>query len=132
MTIIIRLLVMLLLPLLTSNMAMADDASKAPVDIDLSGQWKGDYGPVTLQQDGLSITGSYEEGTAARPKPGTITSGTFNLATRILVITTYQDWNKMKGSATFTLSQDGTRLNGTTTESGPDGSFSGRWDLWRN
>ena len=123
---------MLLLPLLTSNMAMADDASKAPVGIDLSGQWKGDYGPVTLRQDGLSITGSYEEGTAARPKPGTITSGTFNLATRILVITTYQDWNKMKGSATFTLSQDGTRLNGTTTESGPDGSFSGRWDLWRN
>ena len=132
MAIIIRLLVLLLLPLLTSNMAMADDASKSPVGIDLSGQWKGDWGPVTLRQDGLSITGSYEEGTAAVPKPGIITSGTFNLATRILVITFYQDWDKMKGSATFTLSQDGTRLNGMATESGPDESWSGRWDLWRN
>ena len=115
-----------LLPFLAFEAAKAGDEA-----VDVSGEWVSTYGPVTLLQTGLSITGSYVEGTAARPKPGVITSGKIDLATRTVVIVFHQDWNKTDGSATLTLSEDGTLLEGTATESGQDGDWSGSWNLRR-
>jgi hypothetical protein len=130
---ILAALVVLILPLLTLDVAIAgDDAPKAAGAIDLSGKWNSNFGPVTFQQDGESITGSYDENTGGVSHPGKITYGRINLATRTVVLIFYQDWSKTDGSATLKLSKDGKQLEGTSTEMGLLGNHTLPWKMWRD
>lgn len=57
-------LAVLILPLVWANMTVAaDDAQDSQRPVDLSGPWMSTFGPVTIKQEGTSITGAFIEGT---------------------------------------------------------------------
>ena len=92
---------------------------------DLTGAWDSDFGKVTLEttKSGV-VSGSWIQGIN---KKGIITGGTFTPGTRTLTFFIAQPWNNQKGSATFTLSADGTKLDGTWKHS----SGNGEWQMTR-
>lgn len=96
----------------------------------MCGNWSSDFGSVTFVcgqvRDGqiATITGFWNQ---ASDKRGAIISGAFDLATRVLTFSYYQDWSDQNGTATLTLSPDGRRLQGTWKQ--PNGQ--GTWSMWR-
>ena len=92
---------------------------------DLIGTWNSDFGKVNLETTKSGgISGYWIQ---ANNKKGFITAGTFTPGTRNLTFSITQPWNNEKGSATFTLSADGTKLDGTWKHS----SGNGKWQMTR-
>ena len=92
---------------------------------DLIGTWNSDFGKVNLETTKAGVvTGSWIQ---ANNKKGFITAGTFTPGTRNLTFSITQPWNNEKGSATFTLSADGSKLDGTWKHL----SGNGKWQMTR-
>jgi len=97
----------------------------------IAGKWESEWGTLTFQHStiagnqSLSVTGSWEQGNG---KIGEIRNGTFDPSRGIIEFSYYQSWNKVTGSAKFTLSSDGEKLSGTWSQS--DGQ-SGTWNCKR-
>ncbi|MBI2265502.1 MAG: hypothetical protein HYU64_10070 [Armatimonadetes bacterium] len=104
-----------------------DAFNKAP---GISGTWKSDWGPVTLQHGAIQggqpvgVTGHWVQGPDKR---GTFTGGSYNPSTGVVTLNYYEPWKKISGSATLTLSADGKTLSGTWKQ--PDGA--GSWTMTR-
>lgn len=98
-------------------------------NVSLPGKWQSDWGLVEFNSD---LTGHWNQGSGI----GQITDGNYDPKTRRLVFHYYQPWNKMNGTATLALSEDGNRLSGTWTQqrdSNPVGSGgSGGWTMTRD
>ena len=98
-------------------------------NVSLAGKWRSDWGPVEFNSD---LTGSWNQGVGI----GQIRDGTYDSKARKLVFHYYQPWNEMNGTATMTLSEDGSRLSGTWIQqrgSSPLGSGgSGGWTMMRD
>jgi hypothetical protein len=92
---------------------------------DLIGAWDSDFGKVTLETNKSGVVSGYW--IQAINKKGLITRGTFTPGTRTLTFSITQPWNNEKGSATFTLSADGTKLDGAWKHS----SGNGKWQMTR-
>jgi hypothetical protein len=102
--------------------------------------WESNFGPVTLQLGDLSrpairLQGSWAQppGTGACPNTadpcrGEIRDGQYDRATRVLILTYYEDWVDLTGSARLVLSDDGRTFSGTWTQPGS----SGNWTLTRS
>ncbi|MEM7454374.1 MAG: hypothetical protein AAF456_08455 [Planctomycetota bacterium] len=98
-----------------------DDAETAQVQeaaqgLDFSGHWDTNYGLLILQQDGESISGSYES-------DGTIGTVQGILEGNIAMLA-FRD-NVQSGEAKFELNDNGRRLSGAWR---PEGNFS--WQPW--
>jgi CubicO group peptidase (beta-lactamase class C family) len=96
-----------------------------PATDDLAGAWDSDFGWVTLEtrKSGV-VVGDWVQ---SPTKKGYISRGSFDIGTRILTVSIVQPWNGDKGSATFTLSADGSKLDGTWKHS----SGAGKWSMTR-
>lgn len=89
----------------------------------LVGAWDSDFGWVTLDiRPSGAIHGHWVQSPTMR---GTITQGDYAPRTRTLTFKITQPWNNEKGTATFTLSADGTKLDGTWKHS----SGHGKWHM---
>ena len=124
------------------------DAQDRPGLIDLSGPWMSTFGPVTLKQDGSSITGSFVEGTdrvrnayiRGKPIPedqwnaerGTITDGVINFEQKNSRFKYQEARSQLDGTVTLTLSSDSGTLEGPYTATGMGGNLNGTWTMWRN
>lgn len=99
--------------------------SAPPTAEDLTGTWDSDFGWVTLDaRKSGTVSGHWVQ---AAGKRGRITRGTFASSSRTLTFSFVQPWNGENGSATFTLSADGNKLDGTWKH-----SFSGgKWQMTR-
>jgi hypothetical protein len=93
---------------------------------DLIGVWDSDFGKVTLETNKSGVVSGYW--IQGINKKGKITGGTFTPGTRKLNFSITQPWNNEKGSATFTLSADGTKLDGSWKHS----SGNGTWQMTRS
>ena len=91
----------------------------------LIGAWDSDFGKVTLETTKSGVVSGYW--IQEINKKGIITGGTFTPGTRTLTFFIAQPWNNQKGSATFTLSADSTKLDGTWKHS----SGNGKWQMTR-
>ncbi len=96
-----------------------------PAADELTGAWDSDFGWVTLDTRKSGVVSGHWIQSAT--KKGYITGGTFAPGTRTLTYSLTQPWNGEKGSATFTLSADGSKLDGTWKHS----SGSGKWQMTR-
>lgn len=90
-----------------------------------AGDWKSDWGPVSIQQssDG-NVTGSWIEG---KDKVGKIVKGKFDKTKRVCVFDFEETWTKKTGTATLSLSADGKKLAGTWVR----GKDRGNWEMKR-
>jgi hypothetical protein len=110
----------------------------APAAAGLVGRWNSNFGPVTLEhaaitgRDPVAVRGFWQQEPGntdcplEQPLPGClgrIEPGTFDPVTRVLEFAYYQDWNDTHGLARFTLSSDGSVLNGTWTQPGETGDW---------
>ena len=146
---ILMCLAVLILPLLRANVTVAvGDAQDSPGPIDLSGPWMSAFGPVTLKQDGSTITGSFIEGTQKvrnaymqgktiradqwNAESGTITDGVINSTRKTLMFKFHEAQSQLDGNVTLTLSSDGATLEGPYTATGMGGNRNGTWTMWRN
>ncbi|QEL16665.1 hypothetical protein [Limnoglobus roseus] len=92
---------------------------------DLIGMWNSDFGKVSLEITKSGVISGYW--VQDLNKKGVITGGAFTPGTRTLTFLIAQPWNNEKGSATFTLSADSTKLDGTWKHS----SGNGKWQMTR-
>jgi hypothetical protein len=146
---ILMCLAVLILPLLWANVTVAaGDAQDSPGPIDLSGPWMATLGPVTLKQDGSSVTGSFVEGSDRvrnayiqgktipavqwNAAAGTITDGVIDSTTKTFVFKFHMAQSQLDGDVTLTLSNDGSIWEGPYTTSGMGGNYNGTWTMWRN
>jgi CubicO group peptidase (beta-lactamase class C family) len=96
-----------------------------PAPDQLTGAWDSDFGWVTLDTRKSGVV--FGHWVQSATKKGLITAGAFAPRTRTLTFTLTQPWNGEKGSATFTLSADGSKLDGTWKHS----SGAGKWQMTR-
>lgn len=96
-----------------------------PTSEELTGAWDSDFGWVTLDTRKSGVV--FGHWVQSATKKGYITGGTFAPRTRTLTFFLTQPWNGEKGSATFTLSADGSKLKGVWKHS----SGSGKWQMTR-
>ena len=93
-----------------------------------AGSWSSDWGPVTLDDN---LKGSWDQGVNI----GKFTSGSYDPVNNQIVFQYYQPWNKMYGTTTMTVSDDGNTLSGGWAQqqlgqaSGSGGS--GEWTMHR-
>jgi len=143
-----RLALLFLTPAWASAMMAAGDAQTSPAPIDLSGPWMSTFGPVTLEQNGSSIVGSFAEGNERirnayikgktipadqwNAEHGTITEGLIDPTGKTLMFKYHEAQSQLDGNVTLTLSSDGGILEGPYTASGMGGNRSGTWTMWRN
>ncbi len=84
------------------------------------GTWKSDWGVITLTGVNQNVTGFWDQ---APGKRGMISGGHYDPATRKLFFTYHEDWKNLDGTATLTLSPDGTSLSGTWKQSDGNGNW---------
>jgi hypothetical protein len=131
------------------NVATAAEGVKTnAMLIDLSGPWMSVFGPVTLEQNGRSVVGSFIEGTERvrdaymrgrtvtadqwKGEHGSITDGTFGADGKTLVLKFHEPQSQLDGSVTLTLSSDGKQMEGPYSSAGMGGNHNGTWTMWRN
>lgn len=91
----------------------------------IAGTWSSDYGDITFYHDPIvgdkpvQVTGFWQQDTDQR---GRIDGGTFNPVTRKLDFSYTQEWDGSTGTASFTLTCSGSRMNGYCA---------GPWNAWR-
>lgn len=101
-----------------------------PAPANIAGAWRSTYGPMVIELANnagsavQTVKGYWQQ---AADKRGVIEEGTFDPNSRTVNISYYQNWNDMRGTASFNLSADGQSLDGTWTQSGS----SGKWTLAR-
>jgi serine protease Do len=101
--------------------------TEAPEGPDLNGTWDSNFGPVTLRHEPLDdpdetvvVTGTWLQGEGQK---GKITDGIFDPSQRVLEIAYVESWTGVKGTASFELSEDGTKLTGTYEQSNSKGDW---------
>jgi hypothetical protein len=100
-----------------------------PIHFNLAGQWKSQWGPVTIQ---AAANDSWSGSWVQNGGTGVLDKGAYDLRAGTLVFSTYQPWNKAIGTAFFKLSQDGRTLEGTWNLKRTNGSEDhGPWSLTR-
>ncbi|MBI5032397.1 MAG: PD40 domain-containing protein [Chloroflexi bacterium] len=98
--------------------------------VNISGTWDSNLGKVSISlwrsdaSKSIIVSGSW---TQADGNKGTIRNGTFDPQAKVLDIQYYQPWNKVEGTARFTLAADGRSLKGTWKQ----GDKQGEWNLAR-
>jgi uncharacterized protein (TIGR03067 family) len=97
----------------------------------IAGVWESDWGPVTFEHGPVeankpvAVTGSY---VIEEEKKGAITNGTFDPAARSVRFFFAEPWWNGTGSVDLKLSADGSKLDGTWTNSNGE---SGLWTMIR-
>jgi hypothetical protein len=95
----------------------------------VAGTWRSNHGSVTLLHapsvngQPVVVTGSWDQGGG---RIGEIRGGNFTPATGVFELRYFQPWNSATGTGRFTISADGTKLNGTYAQ---DGGTSGAWNM---
>jgi hypothetical protein len=104
------------------------DAQK-PIRFNLAGFWKSEWGAVTIQVAANdSVSGSWVQKTGT----GVLQKGVFDPLAGTLAFSMFQPWDNSTGTASFTLSQDGSALKGTWRLKRMNGSEDhGPWTLTR-
>lgn len=98
----------------------------------VDGEWDSNWGKVTMVHGAIvddkpvKVTGYWIQG--EEKNRGIFRSGTFDPKTGILKLSYWQSWNFMLGSATFKMSADGKRLEGSWKHLGLVGD---PWIIWR-
>lgn len=78
-------------------------------NVDPTGEWDSDWGPVTITARG-GVSGYWIQNPTRK---GVFTGGTYNPATRELVMRYSQDWNAREGEVRLTMSTDGSSMSGS-------------------
>jgi hypothetical protein len=98
----------------------------------VDGQWDSNWGKVTLVHGAIvddkpvKVTGYWIQD--SDKNRGVFRSGTFDPKTGVLKLTYWQNWNLMLGKATFKMSPDGKRMEGSWKHFGVAGD---PWIIWR-
>jgi hypothetical protein len=94
-------------------------------------QWSSNWGPVVLQygtSDGITIpvlSGTFQQAPGER---GCYTSGSYTVATGVMVLNYFQPWNNVLGIAVLQMNSQGTQLEGQLSQTN---NFTDDWTMTR-
>lgn len=117
---------------LANPVSSANPAISAVFSKGVDGQWDSNWGKVTLVHGAIvgdkpvKVTGYWIQD--SDKNRGVFRSGTFDPKTGMLKLTYWQNWNLMLGKATFKMSADGKRMEGSWKHFGVAGD---PWIIWR-
>ena len=116
----------------SSSSTITSPGASAVFGKGVDGQWDSNWGKVTLAHGAIvgdkpvKVTGYWIQD--ADKNRGVFRSGSFDPNTGLLKLTYWQSWNLMIGKATFKMSPDGKRMEGSWKHFGVAGD---PWILWR-
>ncbi|MBP9091483.1 caspase family protein [bacterium] len=116
----------------TASSTSASSGTSAVFSKGVDGQWDSNWGKVTLVHGAIvgdkpvKVTGYWIQD--ADKNRGVFRSGSFDPKTGLLKLTYWQNWNLMLGKATFKMSTDGKRMEGSWKHFGVAGD---PWIIWR-